>query len=247
MQSYKAAKEQQSRIQSIKVSYEAKQAITKCSHAAPVRQALISLLLKTLTAPYFEEDDMDEENEEQYVMGQANAPDYAIEDSECLKISKIFDFPLVSSNAYPWQVCNIEGHLAMGAEHTEHRWANVYDGSSPIDCHEELLASLAPATPPESGLAPQEVEISIQKHHGKEVLERFAPKIAAIPYVTRIESDEWRAYAKRFFIKSSLVDNCWYVHLTLYREDRGFSYLVRTTARNKYEADFIGNELENLY
>ncbi len=246
--SFKAAQALQNSIKNIRISSESKQVIANASYADNRDKTLTSLLLKLLNPPYLVDAELAVEQSDDYLRFTAHCSVPTIANSECFLTAAIYGFPLLSRNIDHWQECFITGSLIINDEPSEKKWENIYDEHSPAACHTEYLSALAPATPPVSGLALNEVDIHLQDHHGTHIIRPLAEKLRrSSPYILRIESDEWKSELRRFYRKSTFVEGHWYLHLTLYRTAEGFGLLVRTTARTQYEADYIANQLERLY
>ncbi len=249
-----AAKKAQPELKVTRVSREwlqdFEQLLFSLKGSKKIRKTVESFLLKNLAPPFLAKED-EETHVDSYVVCRANFSDpVEVEDVESGKVAKIYGFPLLSADTPPWRICTIKGNYECDGVKEDVDWANMSEPAHVKDCHKELLAGFTPAKPPTSEIKPEEKLLDTGKHHGQDELEKVGKKLRRSPYVVAIPgSAEWDNSSSAFAHPKRIYENkgTWFIKVVLYRTKAGYSLLVQTTARNRYEAEYIATVLEKLY
>lgn len=248
METFEAATKIQAQLRTIRVSHEWKVWFQHHAYSLPgINPTLRSLLLKKLDSPYIASSDEDALIDD-YVRYTATLQDGTTNiESESAKVAHLYGFALISARIGHWDSCFLNGNLIAGEGAQAAEWKNVANHVHPAECHLDYFERLAKPELPKSTTLPGNKRVYFQDHHGKDELADFAPQLRNSPYVEEIESGEWKSQSRRFVYKIYQHQNQWWMHLVMYKTSKGYSFLVRTTAHNKYEAELIGEELTKLY
>lgn len=94
-------------------------------------------------------------------------------------------------------------------------------------------------------ILPHKKNIHLRDDHGKDVLEKFAKRIRKEPYVIEIVNslpfNQYETKLIRRIYSNGLIE------IVLTNTDSGYGLIIRTTARNEQEADWIAQDLEKKY
>lgn len=243
---FQKAKEVQPALKKVSVSPEFKNLIFGDQSFVSVPPNTKSWLLSALVPPYLPQED------EAQFLDQYVENDVFIESIETpsrpAKVSWLYGFPLLSLSIETWT----KPHLTIRVEQdgtvtTKESIRNISTEEHIEKDHIEWLVTVEPAELAVSLVKPAEKRVYLQDHHGQNILKPWAEKLRNCPFIEEIESGEWKSQMNRFVRYTYLYNNHWYAHCILYQTDKGYSFLLRLSARNKYEADRIALELEKLY
>ncbi|MDR1023128.1 MAG: hypothetical protein LBL94_07665, partial [Prevotellaceae bacterium] len=194
-----------------------------------------------IVPPYIDED---EPEFEQYVDSTVT-----FENAEC-NISKIGCIGLASAYLYNLPAISIlsiplwEQHiLPITIEKNGNTFSeNVYNISScesfSISDITDFIDSIGELKLVETSLKPEDKAIHLAEHHGKAELQELCERLKHNPYVEEMSSTDWGG--NRFIRKIHRNS----IEIVLYKTQRKYALLVKTTGRNLRETQKIAKILE---
>ena len=94
----------------------------------------------------------------------------------------------------------------------------------------------------ETPLKPDEKDIHLADHHGKDVLKVLCDRLKYNEYITAMRSTDWGGNS---FIRKIHPNGV--VEITLIKSERKYALWIQTTGRNYRETEAIANKLREIY
>jgi hypothetical protein len=197
-----------------------------------------------IVQPYIDEDDPEFEQYVDSVVTFENT-EYNILKTECIGLASayLYNFPAISILSIPlWEEhilpITIEKEGGLFVE-------NVYNISScesfDISGMADFIDSISQLILIETTLKPEDKTIHLADHHGSEELQKLCDRLKHNPYVEEMRSTDWGG--NRFVRKIHRNS----IEIVLYKTQRKYALLVKTTGRNCRETKEIARILAEKF
>ena len=205
------------------------------------------LIYGIFTLPFIIEGD--EEIEDKYI--EAN---YFFEDKEsnfekkeCLGLASAFLYETLSislTSLLIWHKTKLEILIENKENTIIEEVLNISKKDSYQDQSiSEFIEDLGVVNLIETQINPDEKKIHLADHHGKDELQNLCNQLKYNSYVEEMRSMEWCRGRCNDFIKKCHKDGV--VEIVLYKTDKKYALLVKTTGRNLRETKTIAEILKN--
>ena len=168
------------------------------------------------------------------------------ENKECagLAAAYLYELPSISlDTSQEWQRNKLSIIVKKDGISKEHQIPNVFSES----CFDtkyitSIIENLGEVVLVKSPLKPNEKDIHLANHHGKNELQSLCRKLKHSEYVVSMRSNY---YGGKSFIRK--VNKNGVVEITLVNSQRKYSLQIQTTGRNYRETEAIAKKLEKKY
>jgi hypothetical protein len=202
-----------------------------------------------IATPFINEDD--EEIEAQYLASNYFFEDAAnnINKKECLGLASeyLYETLSISLDSLPvWRQTKLQIIIESEESTATGNVFNVYSKSS-FDQQDilDFVESISEIELQETEISPDNKNIHIADHHGKQELQQLCDELKHSPYVTEMRSMEWCRGRCNNFIKKCHRNGV--IEIVLYQTARKYSLWVQSTGRNLRVTKAIAEILRERY
>ncbi|MCC5916086.1 MAG: hypothetical protein JJU02_02040 [Cryomorphaceae bacterium] len=209
-----------------------------------VSPELKGFMFGSIITPFINEEDG--QVEEAYIEAEYFYVKNEIEKIPCLGLAAahLYELPSISLNTCDeWQRNLLPIIVAKDDKSEDYQIPNVFDET----CFAEagiiaFVENLDEVELLETTLNPNEKDIHLADHHGKNELKALCDRLKQNEYVVAMRSTYWGGNT---FVRK--IHKNGVVEITLIKSQRKYALLVQTTGRNYRETEAIANKLRDRY
>ena len=209
-----------------------------------VSPELKGFMFGSIITPFINEEDG--QVEEAYIEAEYFYKTNEVEKVRCLGLAAahLYELPTISLNtSAEWRRNLLPIIVEKNETSEDHQIPNVFDKScfdkEGIAAFVENLGEVELIT---TTLKPNEKDIHLADHHGKDELQALCNRLINNEYVTAMRSTDWGGNT---FIRKIHKDGV--VEITLLKSKKKYALRVQTTGRNYRETEAIAHKLRERY
>ena len=209
-----------------------------------VSPELKGFMFGSIITPFINEEDGP--TEEAYIEAEYYYKKNEADKVPCLGLAAahLYELPTISLNtSEEWQRNLLPIIVEKNGSTEDHQIPNVFDES----CFGEegiatFVENLGEVELVETTLKPDEKDIHLADHHGKDELQALCNRLKHYKYVISMRSTDWGGNT---FIRKIHKDGV--LEVTLFKSQRKYALWVQTTGRNYRETEAIAYKLRERY